>query len=1310
MPSLATAHGIHGCSITGRGSTWHIGGGLHPVRVGIEWATDTVKGTKQKDDFVWAVILKNAWWRFRWRSAASRSRPRLPSRIPVNKLTGICQEAQRPVGSLQIWEHGRCTSGELQVGLHLALRTLGLDLPFSLERCTICIPKACRADGEVMVSHGRLCLLIQQIWSPVIKSFGVRLHCPQLLQVSGPGDGESKCNLTQAKRSDPLYARETQRTIGKLPVERLSANGRLLRPIDNGHLRLQVSGTKHFTVLAWLALPDLKPQGPELIFALESGSGKSIFRWLSPYFPGGTTVRRAGDEVLFLGPGNDPGTAQGALRSFALSWEETGNLRLYLDGDEIAVLMVEGRDAGSLLVGAARMQEDFSGEIMDLRVWFDAELSVEQISAVRDPDLPSPRQHSMPMPSVHLQAESFCPRAGLSPWGELRERMVSVLHCATSDHCGLPQPMYRLASPAADVIVYRDISEYPETAAECPVGFAAAMVVICLFAQLEQAADAASVNGMLQIVLGNMPHFDNQEPSFGSAHPFSLALELKKLARQRFLALLSIPAGSFLAADVATSRTLLSSPSCKQRRRTQQLINSSRWSPTQPLLRPPLCVHVWHHGQSGLGFLRNTVESLASGGLLTVATEVLLTVEECGEEWHDPSTPSGWYAAWLEERFLASVKCCHHCQRCKRSEVELQLSTSWYLLPFRPELPVSRLKAASDLLLRSKDVFAVSLSEKSMQSLGGVASSFRRVLASLSSKLPPTEEDILAMALCAPSTLAGSGWNVSAAANFAFRVHTMFADVEPSPDWNLFTEILEQRLRPCKDVSDLLCVPGDLLPPRVLGDLRWASQEVWLMRANETPRSLVGRTMALSQGLFHLAKGQGYDPTAAATDTLGVPDCFACNLVPPTDDFTVYWVPVDVIAPCRELFSNLLLDTLEALHISSYQGAHSVLVEPNIANAVWQRYSEAEARHLKESGEYSSIYSFWKESAACGLRHGSAVPFSSLFDWDALVQWLRQARGIRGGASWRSFLAHSKQTLDVLAMLSSHPGQLQDGDNAATPCLDADEPANLRFFETDFQVTRRVCVRSVAEQHAGGFELRFLDSGRLQVAVRDAVRSARSQGRNWAAVGLFLYWVEGAERARLHPGRYGKLSSHNGYMSIWQGLRFAPGILHRSVEVKRHLGLCGSQRFLAAHWRRGDWFLGPHPRKLEQAALSEAPRFAAVLRRHLVEQRLSHIFLMTNAPYNGADVSALRAELPGVVLVQAPVLPGGDRENLRQLCVEMAVASTADFFLAFGDGLVQGMSSMPSLLVLQMRLHAEALPLDKNAFSFVPVHQDPLGI
>ncbi|CAJ1367229.1 unnamed protein product, partial [Effrenium voratum] len=222
--------------------------------------------------------------------------------------------------------------------------------------------------------------------------------------------------------------------------------------------------------------------------------------------------------------------------------------------------------------------------------------------------------------------------------------------------------------------------------------------------------------------------------------------------------------------------------------------------------------------------------------------------------------------------------------------------------------------------------------------------------------------------------------------------------------------------------------------------------------------------------------------------------------------------------------------------------------------------------------------------------------------------------------------------------------------------------------------------------------------------VAGAVRQAKAQGKACASVGLYLYWVEGAERARLHPGRYGLLSSHARYTSIWSGLRFAPGILRRAAQVAGRLGLrhprSGARRgFMAAHWRKGDWFLGPHPRKLEQARLAEAAPFAQRLRESLAREKLTRLFLMTNAPPEA--VQELAQELEGVTLLQAPFLKGDDN-NLRQLCVEMAIASAADFFLAFGDGLIDGHVSMPSLLVMQMRLHAESWPLQSNAFSFAP--------
>lgn len=441
---------------------------------------------------------------------------------------------------------------------------------------------------------------------------------------------------------------------------------------------------------------------------------------------------------------------------------------------------------------------------------------------------------------------------------------------------------------------------------------------------------------------------------------------------------------------------------------------------------------------------------------------------------------------------------------------------------------------------------------------------------------------------------------------------------------------------------------------------------------------------------------------------MGTPDCYACDKAPVDEDFTLYLAGMDVIGPCRELFSNLLMDALEALQISSFQGAHAVLVEPLIANAVWRKYGQKDADMLKATGKATSIYSFWNEETSCGLRHGSATRFGDLFDWPALVSWLQEARGVRGGVSWYEFVRRTGRHLDALVMLSDHPGNRETG-TEITPCGDDSEPTVLRFFDEDFQVARRHCVRSTSERHAGGFELRFLDLQRFGAAVGAAVTQARAEGRNWAAVGLFLYWIEGPERARLHHGRYGQLGTHSYYTSIWRGLRFAPPIAFAARRAAVGLGVW-EQPYLAAHWRQGDWFLGPHPRKLEQAELARPHRFAAMLRRHLQDQGLARLFLMTNAASDSPQVRELRDALPGISVLMAPVLQGY-RNNLRQLLVEIAIASAADFFVAFGDGMIAGHASMPSLLVLQMRLHAGGWPLDTNAFSFSEgAFQDALGI
>lgn len=881
-----------------------------------------------------------------------------------------------------------------------------------------------------------------------------------------------------------------------------------------------------------------------------------------------------------------------------------------------------------------------------------------------------------------------CPRRSAEPWHQFESQVNHLIACALDPKCYLPQPIYRMLVGIADEIAYRDVSEYKELSAECPAGFAVALAIVALHGQLEGRADAISVDRMLKMISSHaLAATMTSDPTFGASKPLLLLRAMQLQARRRLISILNMP---------AEGREPLQGH--------QMHILGDNVSSHEPSLPSDLCVVLKHDSNADLAMLRNTIETLATGRVLGPGVHFAVHFGSCDGAWQDTSRPEGWYLSWLQRRFGMELHCGGNpLPPCRAlSAVLLVLDTTWHLLPYWPHVIAAHLRSAAELLRRSAKIMAVSLSEKVLHGAAGVEGSGRRVLWALSSK--STQTDNLANLVLSAPSLVGQ-WNLSAAADFMSGLDTFYA-APPSASAAGNIVDVAKLVRPCVEGLDAVCVPAKWWP----SGIDTTKGDAWLVRPNIShwqTKVHVG-SIALSRGVFQRSGDEPYDATPHILNGRGVPDCYTCHMLPPGDDFTLYLATLDIIGPCRELFSNLLLDVLESLQLSSFQGPHVTLVEPMIANAVWQRYDQSAAAKLQASGKATSIYSFWNEETACGLRHGSATRFGQLFDWPALVRWLREVRGIHGGISWPEFTARTAKSLDAVAMLSIHPKDKKAG-REEVPCTDDDSPSRMRFFDVDFSVARRRCVRSTAQKHAGGFELRFMDLPRLAAAAREAVARARAQGRRWAALGLYLYWLEGPERARLHPGRYGQLSSHGAYASLWQGLRFAAGVRRRAAAVVAGLGFLG-KRFLAAHWRLGDWFLGPHPRKLEQAELAQAPRFAAVLRRHLARHDISNLFLMTNVVLAGRQMQALSAELPGVLITQAPVLRG-DRHNLRQLCIEMAIASSANFFIAFGDGIVQGHASMPSLLVLQMRLHAGGWPMESNAFAFVQEEfQDALGL
>ncbi|CAK9066704.1 unnamed protein product [Durusdinium trenchii] len=872
-----------------------------------------------------------------------------------------------------------------------------------------------------------------------------------------------------------------------------------------------------------------------------------------------------------------------------------------------------------------------------------------------------------------------CPNLQVSLWLNLRARAMQVLQCAFSPACTLKSAPGRYLLTMADEILDRDLGDLSEVKNQCPVGFALAHAVSLFFGYLME-GDPMQTYGSVKFAarLLNLNE-TSKEHIFGGTRPLLWLRLLGALSRRRIVDLLNMP--SISGPTSLRGAFWISAGG-------NHSVSHLHVKEVEAGVASRLCFEIRHESDH-LALLRNSVETLATAGLFARGGKLVVRLRGCAGAWSDPGAPQGWYLWWLQRRFGSSalVLCDMKAHGCEGLTVLLH--SSWHLLPFRSEHVWRKLREAAELLNGGPEIFAVSLMEKSMQglsALGRGGSALQR------------HSDWKTFVLAAPAL--SRDWNFKEAARTLTDIYNLFAETGAnSTYWSVqeMVEAVQWCAHPQPPFPRYPCAPRSWWTKELPGGSE-SEEDVWLLRS---PNSGSGDRIALSSGLFQKTDGTSYDHSTSAKSALGIPPCYACHQAElNSKPFTLYISVLDVLGPCRELFSNLVLDTLEALQFASFQGPEVVLVEPFISNAVWRQFGEGDAELLHKAKPNASIYKFWNEAGACGLRFGSVTPFGDLFDWRHLTQWLMEVRGIRGQISWEQFLRETGGQIDVLAMQAPH---VDDG--KSLPCADSKEEATLRFYQTELRVRRRVCVRST--KHTQGFELRFLDDGRLAEVVQSAVAQAKSERKTWTAVGLYLYWVEGAERARLHPGRYGLLSSHTFYTSIWTGLRFAPAILRRAAVVAQQMGLLLRTRtqsragaFLAVHWRKGDWFLGPHPRKLEQAQLAEPGAFALRLKSFLQETKLQRLFLMSNAAPGSEAVAKLRDELNGTAeLLQAPFLPGQEN-NLRQLCVEMAIASAADFFVAFGDGLIQGHVSMPSLLVLQMRTHAESWPIDSNAFSF----------
>lgn len=1013
----------------------------------------------------------------------------------------------------------------------------------------------------------------------------------------------------------------------------------------------------------WLELQIQKPpttsaQTQALLTLTENG--QVVFR-LQLSKAEQSTVQHGEEALLTLGSSGLPSLC-------TLKLHISHKVDLSIDEQPVASVQLAELSKLQLHLGKALRDDEveFQGHIFQVKLW--SEKPQEPLA-------------------LHLQRPHGCPalRSDTSPWSKLRAKAMQVLQCALASSCSLKAAPVRYLVSLSDEILDREMSQYSQVSQECPLGFALAYATLFFASYLETEDDPALAFSNLKLgtqVLSKSIDVGSTSlasPMFGGSRPLRWLKLFAVHARRRLRDIINMPS------EGAPSSNLWGG------NHSRLQLEDSRHA-----LASRLCIEILHDGtgsdgDAGLPLLRNAVESLASAGLTDVFLLIRLTAG-CGGPWSDPKSPEGWYLAWLQDRFLSSVACKDEAHGHGGRHFVLVLPSSWHLLPFPPRTVWSRINEAAELLEGSPNVVAVSMREKFKQGFFGQGAPLRR---------RTDVRSLKSFLLLAPAL--SPDWNLTEAERLLTDIYHMFAArAEPAR----LLEPLLQDVHPCG--SAMLCAPSAWWKE----DLESESGDVWLLRSGESSESRGGATsVALSSGLFQPSQGTRYEYFASARNVLGIPPCVACHLQEPAakQKFTLYFTVVDVIGVCREQFGNLFCDALEALQIASFQGPDVVLVEPLISNGVRRVLTEKEAAEYRKDNKNPGVFSLFREAGMCTPQYEGTTSFGDVFDWPQLVQWLRQARGIRGQISWKDWKETTGGTIDMLAMQAEH----WDG-NERLPCADSEEEMMLRFYLDHLHVRKRVCVQS--RKHGGGFELRFLDGERLEEVILNAVSTAKAAGKSFTTVGLYLFWIEGAERARLHPARYGPLSSHVFYTSIWRGLQFSQKTLQRAARAARQLGLLGRGRtsiwrpFMAAHWRQGDLYANPAARKAVQVEKAKVENFGPLLGRLLRERGLSRLFLMTNA--RSEVVQKLREELNGVEIYQAPLMRGHENAQ-RQLCVEMAIASFAQFFLAFGDGIVQGHVSKPSLLTMQMRLHSGGLSLERNGFAFAETElfaEDLLGL
>eukprot|EP00434_Breviolum_minutum_P039314 symbB.v1.2.034909.t1/scaffold4586.1/size37666/3 len=486
---------------------------------------------------------------------------------------------------------------------------------------------------------------------------------------------------------EPFYLEVEDKDVGLLQPLAID-----VEPLSN--LLNSTGGIEDVRLEVEMRMPLAKTFARQAVLALTQ-NGQSVLRvlWSSQEE---SKIEQLGDKVLLIL--GSPPLALAAFCKLHLDISSWRKVDVSVDENKLASLQLITSKASNLLlhIGKAMQAEDveFSGHFFQ---------AVPSLSWLHHFDILTPQVKAWrgnAAPALHIHRPHACPSLhhSQSKWGELRSYTLQVLYCAFSTGCELSLAPGRYLLQRADDVVDQDVESFHEVSRQCPLGFAFATTVVFFMSYVDLDPDPVLAYGNIKLTSSflDLTAPSRYEPMFAGTRPLRWLKFFGFHVRKRLRGIFNLPAEG----SAPTSRSAF------------WISSGNRSNPFREKLASRLCIEIVH-ATDNLQILRNSVESLATAGVLRGVLLVIRLVNGCGGPWLDPKSPEGWYLSWLRHRFSSALACgAEVLEGGRRGRAfVLMLHSHWHLLPFSPANVWKKIAEAADIL-EGSHIAAVSLMEK----------------------------------------------------------------------------------------------------------------------------------------------------------------------------------------------------------------------------------------------------------------------------------------------------------------------------------------------------------------------------------------------------------------------------------------------------------------------------------------------------------------------------------------------------------------------------------------------------------------------